>query len=195
MMVVFYEDQVGEIVSKQARDFEAPWLLHFDVGFREYSSDYEIFSIDQKVKADKDYLNTQNPLALQIFEGGFIRQGASEFELEDFARGASTAAVLFGDKNSGYVMDLMHQQLEAMYQRVYDSYSPFPPLDKELASLYSACVTLILLGEEMSVWHSMLTYVFGALWMIGLAKDVEKARKSMQDILLYYSRLGSYNGA
>ena len=188
--------QVEEIVNKQAKDFEAPWLRHFNVGFREGGSeDFSLFKMDPKTKLGKDYLNTQNPLALEVFEGGFIRQGASEFELEDFARGASTAAVLFGQQKSSMSMDLIHKQIEAMYQRVYEDENPFPQLDDEFEGLYTACLTLILLGEEMSVWHSMLTYVFGALWMMGMSDDVKKARKSMQDMLLYYSRIGSYNVA
>ena len=190
---MYYEDQIAEIVNTKARDYEAPWLTNFNVGFRESSKDFEMFSTDYKLKTI--HLNTQHPLALQMFEGGFIRQGASEFELEDFARGASTAAVLFGDVNIGYAMDLMHEQLEAMYNRVYEGLSPFPMLDEEFADLWSQCVTLILLGEEMSVWHSMLTYVFGALWMMGLSKNIKKAKRQMEPILLNYSKLGSYNAA
>ncbi len=189
MHTQFYLDQLTEVLTRKAQEFEAPWLSLFDA--KVHSDPDLLFPCQPDCAINLDNCNYLHPNALTVYHGSGTPDVVG-YALEDFARGAATVGSILSIGEADRAADFVKMQLEVMSQRVLSEENPYPAIFEKLLPVYCGCATTILLTGEPPVWQSMLGFTLGFIWMLSFVDISDEDTGDIVNVLFQQAKRGTY---
>ena len=148
MVTQFLIDSVGEILERKAEENESLWLTRFNVGF--HTTEQDFFQCYPDAAINPENTNYLHPNALVIYQGAGNPE-VGGYALDSFGHGAGAVGSILSNQDADRASDLLKMQLGEMSQRALSDENPYPALFEAYASIYSACVAIIMMGQESSL--------------------------------------------
>ena len=159
--------EATELIDSVIEMTEAFWLLTFIPSSRSSDDSLRMFKAIENIPVQPDDLSYTSNKAISVYETSYSNRGEG-MQLEHFARGAASAAIVLEDDD----LDMFGTLLGRVLDKV-DELREWPALDESFMAEYVSCLKAIVGNGEPMSQSSLLGYNAGLWWAMGHIKDAE----------------------